>query len=215
MAVNARLELLVSDDPGLGESSSWSVGDCAVLGRDPAADITINLAPVSRRHCQIERRSNGWWLLDLDSSNGTWVNGDRVNNDARALRDNDELVIAGSVTLRFRDPMATPITPAIGKLTGIWIDPDSHRVWLDAAPLEPPLSARQLDLLELLYDASGNIVDRRTIVDVVWADVAYEGVSDEAVSALIKRLRQRLKPQHGTHEFIDIVRGRGVRLINP
>jgi pSer/pThr/pTyr-binding forkhead associated (FHA) protein len=48
---------------------------------DPQVDLTAYDAPskgVSRLHAAIRRDQAGWWITDLDSSNGTWVNGQRL-----------------------------------------------------------------------------------------------------------------------------------------
>ncbi len=45
-----------------------------VLGRDPSSDMVINDINVSGRHCILDIQSRGLFVLDLDSSNGTYVN---------------------------------------------------------------------------------------------------------------------------------------------
>ena len=157
----------------------------AVLGRSTDADLTVAVAQLSRRHARFEHRNDQWWLTDLGSTNGTWVNGEPIGERPVALGDGDQIVLGGVVSVRFADDDATRRGPRIGRLVGLWLDPDTDAVWIDAVRLEPPLSARQLDLLRLLIDRSNEIVDRPTIVAEVWADVAADGVSDDAVTALI------------------------------
>ncbi len=183
----------------------------AVLGRSPDADLRISAAQLSRRHARLDHRDDQWWLTDLGSTNGTWLNGEPIDGQPVALGDGDQIVLGGVVSLRFRDDDATRRGPRIGRLVGLWLDPDTDAVWIDAARLEPPLSARQLDLLRLLLARENEIIDRPTIVAEVWADVAADGVSDDAVTALIKRLRSRLGEHAGAPE-VEIVRGRGVRI---
>ncbi len=50
----------------------------AVLGRDEAAAVAIPLDGVSREHARIKWDGKGWWLEDLKSTNGTFVNGEKV-----------------------------------------------------------------------------------------------------------------------------------------
>lgn len=182
------------------------------IGRDEANPVHIDAAAVSRRHAEIQRTPHGYVLQDLDSRNGTFVNGERLDLVARPLRDGDEIVVAGIETLRFIDPLATPMAPAIGRLSGVWIDPDTGAVWVDAQPIEPPLSERQQALLELLATNEDAIVSRETIIDTVWADVAADGVSAEAVDALVKRLKARLRPLQLHGDYLEVHRGRGIRL---
>jgi transcriptional regulator with GAF, ATPase, and Fis domain len=52
-----------------------------VFGRDAAADVRIDDAKLSRRHCRVYRGTDGWHLADLGSRNGTTVNGVPVIDD--------------------------------------------------------------------------------------------------------------------------------------
>lgn len=183
-----------------------------VIGREAERHIVIDAPAVSRSHAEIRRTAHGYMIIDLESRNGTFLNGERLEEDPHPLRDGDEIVVAGVETLRFVDPLATPMAPAIGRLTGVWIDPETRAVWVDAQPVEPPLSDRQQVLLELLFEHEDDLVERTTIVDQVWADAAAEGVSAEAVDALVKRLKARIRPLQLHGDYLEVRRGRGIRL---
>jgi serine/threonine protein kinase len=64
-----------------------------VIGRASECDIILRSRGVSKRHCQILVEDDGVWVEDLDSANGTLVNGKRVRR--AALRDHDLLDVAG------------------------------------------------------------------------------------------------------------------------
>ncbi len=53
-------------------------GRALSVGRDPAADIRIRDASVSAMHCRFESWGGRVWLCDLNSKNGTWVDGRRI-----------------------------------------------------------------------------------------------------------------------------------------
>lgn len=53
-------------------------GDRFTIGRDASCDLAIPDMTVSRQHAQLERTPDGWLLSDLESTNGTRVNGWRV-----------------------------------------------------------------------------------------------------------------------------------------
>lgn len=184
------------------------------IGRTSENDCVVARPEVSRRHASITYSGGAWRLVDLASRNGTFVDGEPLGERAHLLADGDEIVLAGVSRFEFRDPMATPAAPRVGRLQGVWIDPDTDAVWVDSIRVEPPISARQFALLSLLEDNLGDIVSRRQIVDVVWRDVAAEGVTDDAVAALVKRLRARLRENPTGREWVEVVRGRGVRLLN-
>lgn len=199
----------------LDDGERIEVFDGATIGRVPGQDIVLDVPPMSRRHASLTVRTGSWWLRDLGSKNGTFVNGQAVEQDPVCLADGDTVVLAGAVTLVFHDPSSTPIAPRIGRLSGVWIDPMTDAVWVDATRIEPPLSARQLALLKVLDEPAGRIVGRAEIVATVWADAAASGVSDEAVTALVKRLRGRLRESPLPVDHLEIVKGRGIRLNRP
>lgn len=66
-----------------------------VIGRKPDADLRIPLADISRSHCEVSLNGGGATLRDLGSSNGTFVNGERIAE--RRLKPGD-LVKIGPVT---------------------------------------------------------------------------------------------------------------------
>lgn len=82
------------------------------IGRDPSNDLVLSDSMVSRRHAILEQRDDHYVLRDNNSSNGTLVNGDRVDHE-KPLRDGD-LVAIGSSRLLFQldDTAAASIAPA-------------------------------------------------------------------------------------------------------
>jgi two-component system cell cycle response regulator len=65
------------------------------LGRDAACAVRLPSDDVSRRHARIAADAEGHLLVDLDSTNGTWVNGRRV--EVHRLRAGDRLRLGGFV----------------------------------------------------------------------------------------------------------------------
>lgn len=69
-----------------------------VLGRDPACDHVLNHPLISRRHARLLRSGDGFLLEDLGSTNGVFMNGQRVQQSAR-VHVGDEITL-GSYTFR-------------------------------------------------------------------------------------------------------------------
>jgi len=87
---------------------SWRLeleGDRSTIGKAAENDIAVTDDPTaSHLHAVLERFAAGWCVSDLGSSNGTWVNGERIWA-AHRLRHGDEIRV-GQTRLVFRDPQA-------------------------------------------------------------------------------------------------------------
>ncbi len=77
--------------------------DRLVIGRGPACDLVLSDASVSAEHARINHDSGGWRVVNLLSTNGTFVNGQKVSN--AELRNGDR-VRFGRVEFLFQDPDA-------------------------------------------------------------------------------------------------------------
>jgi len=76
-------------------------GPAAVLGRHPHCDVVIDIGAVSRRHAQIDRIGDAWFIQDLGSRNGTYVN-ERQLTQRRRLAEGDAIRIC-DVVYTFHD----------------------------------------------------------------------------------------------------------------
>ena len=87
-----------------GEPRSVALGvERTVVGRDPEADIQIDDEAVSWNHLEIESRGGVLMATDLDSRNGTALNGEPLDRPRR-LRDGDTLLLGGH-RLEVSDPI--------------------------------------------------------------------------------------------------------------
>jgi predicted component of type VI protein secretion system len=77
--------------------TEYNINKTVIVGRDPGCDITIAGTHLSRKHAQISPQAGGLKIQDLNSSNGTYVNGSRITE--QVIRDGDELTFD---VLRFR-----------------------------------------------------------------------------------------------------------------
>jgi DNA-binding response OmpR family regulator len=96
----------------------------------------------------------------------------------------------------------------------LFLDYRSRRVWIGQRELVPPLSAPQFKLIKALYDQQGKVVSRGDLIMAVWGSVEAMGVSEQALDALVRRLRERLAMIDPEHDYIVTVRGHGLRLDN-
>lgn len=195
----------------------WTIEDEAILGRDDTADIVLPERQVSRQHIRIFKRDTQYFVEDLKSRNGTWVNNVRLEG-TRELYDGDEIHIAMAIRMQFIGSGATaPLPFELPETIGgkLRLDREARRVFIGDTEIDPPLSLPQYRLLELLYNNGGRICTRDEVVETVWPDVVGEGVSEQAIDALVRRLRDRLAEYDAETQYVITVRGHGFRLENP
>jgi pSer/pThr/pTyr-binding forkhead associated (FHA) protein len=90
--------ILDTDDPAAERVLfRLPAGSVKTLGRSTGAEFIVDAALVSRLHCQLSASAEALQVKDLDSTNGTFVNGQRVRT-AR-LQDGDRLSV-GRLQLR-------------------------------------------------------------------------------------------------------------------
>jgi pSer/pThr/pTyr-binding forkhead associated (FHA) protein len=80
------------------------------IGRDASCDLAIADMTVSRRHATLERTSDGWLLSDLESTNGTRVNGWRVRGKV-VVRPGDLICFGNLVAIFARDDRDNTVPP--------------------------------------------------------------------------------------------------------
>jgi len=200
---------------GLLNDQRWPLERTVVLGRDSTCDIVIPDRQVSRYHARITPTQEGMILEDLGSKNGTHCNGTPLTAPL-VLQDGDEVQIALAQKFQYLTSDATmPLSDVVGRSGRLSVDARSRRVWINQQQLVPPLSAQQFKLLWLLYENQGKVISRPDLISAVWGEDQSAGVSDQALDALIRRLRDRLAALDPTHQYINTVRGHGVRMDNP
>ena len=181
----------------------WYVADEITIGRTGACEITIPNQQVSRKHARIFISPDGPALEDLSSKNGTFHNGKPVA-DITNLEDGDIIQIALAQEFIFLGQDATvPLAPGdfessvISYFRRIRLEKDSHRTWILNRELDPPLSLLQFKLLVLLLDSAGRVISRSEVINSVWGSQESVGVTDQALDALVRRLRERISELDG------------------
>jgi hypothetical protein len=248
MALRSEVPILIAQS-GPVAGQRWTLGKAELtIGRGAECDIMIPDRQVSRVHARLRQREDGGFELeDLQSKNGTHINGAPLHGTQR-LQDGDfiqvalvaKLIYVGSeATMPLRmeaesdaapaPPASTPFDFASPRGAGgerstsvqnappgaLRLDIAGRRAWIGEREVDPALSVPQFRFLELLYQRAGQVCTREEIIKVVWPEaIGSDGVSEQAIDALARRLRDRLSELDSDHQYIVTVRGHGFRLEN-
>lgn len=122
-----------------------------VLGRHPNCEIVLDNAAVSRRHAQFLENHGTYFVEDLQSRNGTIVNGEQIEGRTQ-LQDTD-LVKICNVVLRFHAVMPPAVDPATAAVPG-----DTHQLSPDTAHVKPVVGQTTTSLPPVSMDDSNAAV---------------------------------------------------------
>ena len=175
-----------------------------LIGRSPACDLYIPDRRASRRHAEISWDGESCTLRDLDSDNGTFLNGQCLAAP-QPLADGDQIAVASAV-FTFRDPEATLHESRLPRLI---VDPVSGNLTVNHCPVA--LSAKEQLLFDFLYRNAGRPCAKADIAQAVWPEY-QAAAADYQVESLVKRLREKLEPDPRHPLLILTVPGRGYKL---
>ncbi|MFC1975662.1 FHA domain-containing protein [Chloroflexota bacterium] len=182
------------------------------IGRATDCAISIPVRWISRQHAILHREGGQFVLKDAGSKNGVFINGQRVVKP-RPLVDGDVIQLAPGLELLYVDSEATAPLPGQRGL-GLFVDYAERQVYMHGQLISPPLSNQQYQLLALVSEKPGKVYSRAEIISAAWPGEDPTGVTDDAIDALVRRLRQRLTEIDPEHNFVVTVRGYGFRLDN-
>ncbi len=104
MAQSDIFKLIILKDQSSTPSKEFELTKSeTVIGREESADLTIPSQAVSRRHARLLREGDGYVVEDLGSSNGTFVNGQKLTG-RRTLKSGDQIRLGRAVTMVYEAP---------------------------------------------------------------------------------------------------------------
>ena len=221
METSPTLQPVLVGQGGTLNGHRWEISSELSIGRSDVNQIVVSDHRVSRKHAVVQLTDSQVILTDLTSKNGTFLNGKPVTESV-TLTDGDLIQIALAQKFIYLGQDATiPLGPSdfeksvISYFRRLRVDQGAYRVWIQNKEVEPPLSSLQFNFLACLTAAEGKVVSRQEIIEYVWSTQESIGVTDQALDALVRRLRDRLSEAYPDHEFIITVRGQVFRLDNP
>jgi 3',5'-cyclic-nucleotide phosphodiesterase len=172
-AVTAYLEVLGTDEI---DPTVFSLHDEVVIGRDPqdslASDrfLCIPDHTISRRHARIKRRGDSYYAEDLDSFNGTFVNGNRLKPGTwHPLHEGDEVALSTvplvfhSLLVQSRTATPTIITKSLDATEfakSLDVAPDAHQGDLQR-------TVQKLHAMAQISIALGAVKDQATLIEKI------------------------------------------------
>jgi len=164
-------------------------GDQLTIGRDSTNEITINDAEISRRHARLTFQGGKYVLEDLGSTNGTFVNGQRLAGP-RVLKAGEVVSFGEQIVLVFEvtniDSGATMISPRAAAAVpsaprpAMPPPPPSPAEYAGSVPASPatpgaPASARKMNLTPIIIGVVVFLILCCCISVFVWVDADQTG----------------------------------------
>jgi diguanylate cyclase (GGDEF)-like protein len=191
--------LVVIYGPELGRRVALQRGGSVEIGRQPTCEFPIDQESVSRRHARVVWTNQHWHVIDLGSTNGTYVNDELVSD--RVVRDGDQIKIgrcilkfleSGSVETSYHEEIYRLMT--FDGLTGIYNKRFFHET-LDREVSRSKRYQRQLSLL--VFD-----IDLFKSVNDTYGHIAGDAVLRQMASLVRGHLRREdLFARVGGEEF--------------
>jgi pSer/pThr/pTyr-binding forkhead associated (FHA) protein len=188
-------------------------GDSVIVGRrslQQQPEIDLSDEVVSRRHLEIVRRGVKFMVKDLDSTNGTMLDDDRIlPGKYYELKHNSKIGLglegdSARVILLFKESESTNIiarknasaSAAFEKSVITWLKIDERKkeVWVDEK--QQKLSKKEYELILFLFNNAGKICSRDEIIGAVWPESKDpSAISDATIDQLVHRLREKVEPE--------------------
>jgi DNA-binding response OmpR family regulator len=175
------------------------------IGRDSENEIVVVSKRASREHVHIVRDGRHTSIEDKNSTNGTYLNGERLQGKV-FLRDGDKIGV-GEVNFTFHDPETTTRETPFPELD-LNLSAGEVRINRQLVTLSP----KEFALLGYLYANRGKVCSKDDIGRSVW--VEYQtGIFDYQIENLVRRLRTKIEVDPNAPQLLITMRGLGYKLV--
>jgi len=143
----------------------------ATIGRQPPAEVVLDEPAVSRQHCSIYPRRNGWCVKDLDSQNGTLLNGVPISKEV--LQPGDRIQV-GDTVLRMPPNRRKQVLVGAATAAGVLI---AVLVWHWAAASGRSAPASAAETVQESASATANSAGAKPLdSDLTDSDLLHPGL---------------------------------------
>lgn len=189
-------------------------GDSLLLGRSPTSDIQIKDHFVSRKHLRISRKGSRIFIKDLNSRNGTFVNGEPINPGIEVELPEGVPVVMGMTVLCFGKGCAEEIQGFLGSIDVAGLEPEEMEGLAEDRPLTAQknmelmirvsdLLTRSTDIRETLKEILNCIFE--LLVRIDRAAIILLDSEKAKIKEVIYRMREGVDDQRFSTEVLEHV----------
>jgi len=189
-------------------------GDSLLLGRSPDCDLQIKDHFVSRKHLRISRKGSRIFIKDLNSRNGTFVNGEPINPGIEVELPEGVPVVMGMTVLCFGEGCAEEIQGFLGSIDVSGLEPEEMEGPTEDRPLTAQknmelmirvsdLLTRSTDIRETLKEILNCIVE--LLVRIDRAAIILLDPEKAKIKEVIYRMREGVDDQRFSTEVLEHV----------
>jgi 3',5'-cyclic-nucleotide phosphodiesterase len=189
-------------------------GDSLLLGRAPDTDLRIKDRFVSRKHLRISRKGSRIFIKDLNSRNGTFVNGEPIHPGLEVEVPEGVPVVMGMTVLCFGEGCAEEIQDFLGSIDVSSLEPEE----MEGLPEDRPLTAQKnMELMIRVSDLLARSADiRETLKEILncvfellvridRAAIILLDPEKEKIKEVIYRMREGVDDQRFSTEVLEHV----------
>lgn len=215
-AMEGALQLLLIEEGQLKQRCRMTPNTIITAGRDPECDLVIESQSASHLHADFTFTGQELFVVDHQSTNGTFVGGSRVPPDEQAPLVIGDHVRIGSAEVVIWDEEELPDEvkqhlPESGRMIPqtIFVDLDDGLVLANGKVPVARLSRPEANILAFMYQRRGDTIATSEIAEIAYGTGK---VSRMIVASLIDGLRAKIEPVPSVPRFLLSVPGRGYRL---
>jgi pSer/pThr/pTyr-binding forkhead associated (FHA) protein len=215
-AMEGALQLLLIEGGQLKQRCRMTPDMTITAGRDPECDLVIEAQGASRFHADFIFAGKELLVLDRQSTNGTFVNGNRVPPNERTSLGIGDQVRIGPAEVVIWDEEELPdgvkqYLPESGRIVPqtIFVDLADGLVLANGKIPVARLSGSEINLLEFMAKKADTTTTASEIAEIVYGT---GNVSRMIVASFIDSLRAKIEPSPANPHFLVAVPGAGYRL---
>jgi DNA-binding winged helix-turn-helix (wHTH) protein len=215
-AMEGALQLLLVEEGQLKQRCRMTPDMTITGGRDPECDLVIESQSASRFHADFIFSGQELFVVDRQSTNGTFVNGNRVPaNQQISLEIGDRVRIGpAEVVIWNEDELPQEVKqylPESGRITPqtIFVNLVDGLVLANGKVPVARLSSSEISLLKFMHEKGGNTTTSNEVAEIVYGTGQ---VSRMIVASFIDGLRAKIEPSPSNPRFLVAIPGIGYRL---